>query len=96
VDPYAQLEALLELAEQVGLTVRAFPAAADEGDHPGGALASLRGREVLFLNSAAAVTDRLAVAAAALADRPELEERFIPPELRAIIDGRGRADRGGP
>ncbi len=93
MDPYAQLEALLELAEQVGLSVRAFPAAADGGDHPGGALAALRGRQVLFLNASAGVADRLAIVAAALADRPELQERFIPPELRAIIDDRGGRGR---
>ena len=85
MDPYAQLASLLDLAEQLGLTVRLMPPSA-EGEHPGGALVRLRGREVLFLDAQAGVADRLAVVARALAGRAEVEDRFLPPELRELLD----------
>jgi hypothetical protein len=86
MDAYAQLESLLELAEQLGLKVRRLPGPAGEGDHPGGALTRLKGQEVLFLDPQASVADQLAVTAAALAGRAELEDRYVAPELRAIIE----------
>ena len=86
IDPYARLESLLDLAEQVGLTVRQVSGTA-ETDHPGGALVRLKGSEVLFLDPAAAVADQLAVTARALRGRRELSGRFIAPELRELIDG---------
>jgi len=92
MDEHAQLRALLDLAESVGITVRRAPAGRvdDEvGAHPGGALVTLRGREMLFLDPTAAVADRIAVAAAALAGREEIEGAFIPPELRELIDSAG-------
>jgi len=86
VDTYAQLEALLELAEQVGLTVRQAAGMA-ASDHPGGALVRLKNSEVLFVDPAAGVADQLAVAARALKGREALAGRFIPPELRDLIEG---------
>ena len=88
MDDHARLQALLELAESVGLAVRyaaRAEAASFEGS-PGGALVKLRGREILFLDSAAALGDRIAVAAAALKGRPRIEEVFIPPEIRELIE----------
>ena len=92
MDSHQQLEALLDLAEQVGLAVRRLAGPAGGGEHPGGALVRVRGQEVLFLDSAAAVADQLAVAAAALAGRSELEDRFLPPELRQLIDDHAGRD----
>ena len=79
MDEYGQLRFLLDLAEELGVTVRRAPAAPPEapdsaGAHPGGALVKLRGREILFLDPSAAVSDRIAVVASALAGRDELEE----------------------
>ena len=96
VDTHQQLEALLDLAEQVGLSVRRLAGSAAGAEHPGGALVRLRGREVLFLDNSAAAADQLAVVAAALAGRPEVEGRFLPPRLREVLDahagpGGGRA-----
>ncbi len=85
MDTHSQLSALLDLAEQIGLTVRALPAMG-ESDHPGGALVRLRGREILFLDSTASLADRLDVTVRALAGRAELENRFLPPELRERLD----------
>lgn len=86
MDTYSQLSALLDLAEEIGLSVRLMPAAADGSDHPGGAMVRMKGKEVLFLDSQASVADRLAVVALALSGRKELEDRFLAPELREIIE----------
>lgn len=85
MQPQEQLRELMELARQAGIEVRLGPARS-EGETPGGALVSLRGHEVLFLNSQAAVADRIAAVAAALKGRRQIEDSFILPELRALID----------
>lgn len=87
MDSYLQLRQLLELAEAVGIEVRRAPESGESDAHPGGALVRLRGREVLFLDLSSSVGDRVAVVAAALRGRPELETMFLPPEIRQIIDG---------
>ena len=85
----ARLRFLLDLAESLGVDVRRMPA----GDRPedvtraGGDLVRLRGRDILFLDPRAAVTDRLAAVAAALAGRRELADRFLPPEIRVLLNG---------
>ena len=84
MEPYAQLAALLDLAEQLGITIRLMPSSTAE-DETGGAIVRMKGKEVLFLNADAGVADRLAVVASALAGHPELENRFLAPELRDII-----------
>ncbi len=90
MDEHAQLRALLDLAESIGIEVRRAPAAeAPGGDRPGGALVRLRDREILFLDPAASLADRIAAAAAALAGRSELQDVFLPPELRETIDRAG-------
>ena len=85
MDSYQHLAALLDLAEQVGLTVRQLSPLPGEGGSPGGALVRVKGREVLFLDPQASVADQLAVTAAALAGRAELDNRYMPPQLRRII-----------
>jgi len=86
MDSYAQLAELIDLAESVGITIRRVRAAGDAPEHPGGAMIRLKGKEMLLLDPTAAVVDQLAVAAAALRGRPEIEERFLPPQLRDLID----------
>ena len=89
MDEYAQLRALLDIAESLGIEIRRVPVAlTGEGSdrHPGGALVKLRGREMLFLDPGAAVADRIAVAAGALAGRSDLENTYLPPEIRQLID----------
>jgi hypothetical protein len=76
---------LLDLAEEIGLDVRPSPPGAAGGDHPGGALVRLRGREILFIDPAAALADQVDAIASALAGRAELEDRYLPPELRQLL-----------
>jgi hypothetical protein len=85
MNDHSKLRVLLDLAESLGLRVRRAPASGGEA-HPGGALVRLRGEEVLFLDPMAAVGDQLAVAAEALRGRPELDEQFIPPALRELLE----------
>ena len=86
MDPYSTITELTELAEQVGLPVRISPAA-DATEHPGGAVVRLRGQDVLFLDPGASTADQLAVLAGALRDHPGLDDRFVKPSLRDIIEG---------
>jgi hypothetical protein len=89
VDEHAQLRRLLDLAESLGIAIRRSPAVGSEsagGDPLGGALVRLRGQEILFLDPAASVADRIAVVASALKGRRQLEESFLPPEIRQLID----------
>jgi hypothetical protein len=91
VDDYEQLRYLLDLAESAGIDIRRAPAgvAGDGpggGEHPGGALVKLKGKEILFLDPAASVADRIAVAAAALAGRADLQDRYLPPQIRDLLD----------
>jgi len=81
-----QLGALIDLAESLGITVRRAPSSGESDAHPGGALVRLKGAEMLFLDPTAPLGDQIAVAAAALRGRRELAERFLPPEIRRLID----------
>lgn len=81
-----KIEYLLDLAESLGIALRRAPASAMASDHPGGALVRLKGQDVLFLDSSAPLTEQLAATAAALAGRPELEDMFLPPEIRMQLD----------
>jgi hypothetical protein len=63
------------------------PSAGDSPEHPGGALVRLRQREMLLLNPSASTADQIAAVAGALRGRAELADRFLPPELRELIDG---------
>jgi len=81
-----QLTVLLDLAEQLGISVRAAPSRGGAG-HPGGALVRLKGKEVLFLDPSAGVADQVSVVADALRGRARLAEIFLPPEVRELIEG---------
>ena len=82
MDAQDLLDALLELAQTLGITVRT----ADAGSTQGGALVRLKGREVLFLEASADLADRIDAVAAALAGRAELVDRFLLPEVRAALE----------
>lgn len=85
---------MLDLAEELGMTVREVPGLPGPGDHPGGALVRVKDRDVLMLDTQASLADRVSVAAAALADRPELADRFIAPQLRERIEFGRNGDDG--
>ncbi len=77
----ARLEALLTLAEQIGIDVRAEPMGG-----AGGGLCRLRGQRVLFVDTGADLETRYEKTLAALAPLPELEDRFILPEIRRDLE----------
>lgn len=85
MEQYTILEKLLELAEELGIEVRQT-AAAGTDDHPGGSVVRLKGKEILFLDPTASMPDQIAAAAAALRGRKQLDEKFIPPEIRQVIE----------
>ena len=85
MDAHERLRALLELTEQIGLTVRRMPNLTGDGDRTGGALVRIQGEEVLFVDPLAAVADQTAFVAGVLAGRRELQSRFVAPQLRECI-----------
>lgn len=86
MDEHAKLEALAELAASLGIEVRRLPGAGQSSEHPGGSFVRLKGKEVLFLDPLSSPTDQCAVAAVALRGREGLVHRFLPPEIRQILD----------
>lgn len=81
MDPAAQLDELLAIAEKMGITVRAEPL---DGD--GGGLCRVRGRCILFVDTAADLATRYRRTLEALADLPALDEQFLRPDTRDAID----------
>lgn len=86
MDPYERLSVLIELAESLQIPVRRVPAPGESQEHPGGAVVRVKDRTVLFLYTTAGVSDQIAVVASALHSRKELQDRFLPPEIREILD----------
>lgn len=80
----SKLAALLELAESMELSIRLAPAGF-LGDQAG-AYVRLRGEEVLFLDATAALTDQIACVAETLARFERIDDMFIPPALREVIE----------
>lgn len=86
MDELTKLNTLMELADQLEIQVRRAPAAAETGEHPGGSLVKLKGKEMLFLDPTASTSDQISAAAHALRGRAELQDQFIPPEIRELLD----------
>jgi hypothetical protein len=85
VDEIAVFSALADLAEEVGVAIRRAPPLGGS-QHPGGALVRLKGSEVLFLDPTASTTEQIDVLADALRGRPELENRYLRPDLRELLE----------
>ena len=84
-----KLTVLIDLAESLGIAIRPAPPNADPDEsepHSAGALVRLKGREIIFLDTAASLADQLTVVGSALVNRSELQDRFLPPEIRELID----------
>ena len=75
------LTALLELAESAGLEVRKEYLGGD-----GGGLCILRGKRILFVDSAADSAEQIAHTAQALARLPELATMYVLPQVREELD----------
>lgn len=86
MDEEKKLRVLLDLAESLGIEVRRVGGCGAGWDSPGGSLVRLRHREILFLDPAASIGAQVAAAASALARRSEIEQIFLPPEIRETID----------
>ena len=92
MDLSSTIEALLDLARDIGITVRFVPMGGDFPgplDHRGGSLVRLRDSEILFIDPTASPTDQIDAARIALSGREELENRFLSPILRELLEGDG-------
>ncbi|MFH0980700.1 MAG: hypothetical protein V2A79_04075 [Planctomycetota bacterium] len=87
MDAVAQLGVLTHLAREWGIEVRHVPL-----DGAGGGLCVVRGRRVLFVDTTADPATRLERTARALAQLPEIDTRFIRPDIRDLLE---RYRRGG-
>lgn len=76
-----RLEALLAVAEQVGIEVRAEPMGGE-----GGGLCVLRGRRVLFVDTLADLATRYDRTLAALASVEGVDQCYLVPEVRQDIE----------
>lgn len=81
MDITTQLNALLDLAEKLGIEVRQVPL--DDG---GGGFCKLRGRRILFVDVLADTSDQIARVAGALASLPELQDQYVVPQLRELLE----------
>lgn len=86
MDQHTKLRLLIDLAESLGITVRSLPHRGGTNGASAGALVQLKGREILFLDSSAPSAEQIAVVAGALKGRSEIQDKFLPPELREIIE----------
>lgn len=76
-----RLESLLNVAEQIGVDIRAEPMGGD-----GGGLCHLKGKPVLFVDTSADLATRYDRTLAALAPMTELDDHYLLPEVRDDID----------
>ncbi len=81
MDVQQRLETLLAMTEDLGIEIRRVPLGGE-----GGGLCSLRGRRVLFVDTNADTATRYDRTIAALATLPELQDRYLPPEVREDLD----------
>lgn len=86
----ARLESLLKLAEQLDVEIRAEPMGGE-----GGGMARLKGRPVLFVDTSADLATRYERTVAALADLPNVESAFLPPQVREDVERHRQASSGG-
>lgn len=82
----ARLDELILAAEAAGISIRREPLGGE-----GGGLCVLRGRRVLFVDTLSDAETRYERTLAALAPLPELEGRFLRPDVREDLE---RARRG--
>lgn len=85
MDEQGKLSILLNLARESGIIVRRVSSRELDG-RSGGGLVRLRDREILMLDSSAPLAEQVAVAAEAIRGRCVLRDRFLPPEIRELVD----------
>lgn len=86
MDDDEKLAELLDLARSLGIEVRMTGEAGLSGEHPAGALVVLKGREILMMDPAAPVVERVELTARALSGRAEIENCFVKPAIRCLLE----------
>ncbi len=86
----ARLEALLNVAEQLDIEVRPEALGGE-----GGGMCRIKGKRVLFVDTSADLATRYERTLAAMADLPDLEGWFLPPQVRDDLDRQREAASGG-
>ena len=86
MDDQTKLRVLLDLVESLGIDVRRGPARGGAAGDQAASLVTLRGREMLFLDASMPAAAHVAAIVAALAGRDEIEQMYLPPEIRQAID----------
>ena len=81
MDTESILDELLDLAEQLDIEL-----GKEYLDGQGGGICKLRDKWVLFIDTAASEAEQLAQTAAALANRNELEQIYLKPQIREILN----------
>ena len=81
MDLQNRLDQLLSIAQELGWAIRREPLGGE-----GGGLCIIKGQNVLFVDSLADLETRYDRTLAALAPRPELDQRYLAPEIREDIE----------
>lgn len=81
MDLESKLDELLRVAEEIGLHIRHEPQGGE-----GGGFCVINGRRQLFVDTMADPATRYEHTLEALASLPELEERFLRPDVREDIE----------
>jgi len=88
MDDYAIIEQLKKLAKGFGIQFRYEPISFEEETiNVVGGLCKLRGKPLLIINSKATEKDKIKIFVQALR-RFDLEQIYIKPAIRALLDGR--------
>ncbi len=86
MDEHAKLAAMIDLANSLNVTVRRTSRPGGSPDRPGGDFVRLKGKEIVFLDPTASPTDQIAVLAEVLREKKQLQQTFLPPELRELLE----------
>ncbi|HUU84509.1 MAG TPA: hypothetical protein VM243_13495 [Phycisphaerae bacterium] len=81
MDELAQLDKVVEIAEELGVEVRR-----EAIDGESGGLCRIKGRHVLFIDTLADATTRLERCIEALARLPGIDDYYLRPDIRERID----------
>ena len=85
MDPFAQIDLIVDLLTRMDIEVRR-----EKMGGEGGGLCQMRGRRVMFIDEDADAATRIDRCVTGLANLPEIESMFLPPDLRDQVD-RARA-----
>lgn len=81
MDDKSILNELLDVAERLGIEVRHEYLGGE-----GGGLCRLRGKQVLFVDVSASQAEQLARTATALAGLDQVDEQYVVPKVRQVLD----------